>query len=96
LAYIAIKEVQSMVTRNVVLTDAQDELVQSLVASGRYQNVSEAMRAGLRLLENEEAEFQHIREGLLEGLAQAKAGDLAQGSGADSIRRAFAAAKSQR
>ena len=42
-----------MVTRNVVLTEPQDQLVQALVASGRYQNVSEAMRAGLRLLEQE-------------------------------------------
>ena len=46
-----------MVTRNVVLTDTQDQLVQALVASGRYQNVSEAMRAGLRLLEQEEAQI---------------------------------------
>ena len=37
-----------MVTRNVVLTETQDQLVQALVATGRYQNVSEAMRAGLR------------------------------------------------
>ena len=44
-----------MVTRNVVLTDTQDQLVQALVASGRYQNASEALRAGLRLLEQEEA-----------------------------------------
>ena len=48
LAYIANEENFSMVTRNVVLTDTQDQLVQALVASGRYQNVSEAMRAGLR------------------------------------------------
>jgi Holliday junction DNA helicase RuvB len=66
-----------MVTRNVVLTETQDYLVQALVASGRYQNVSEAMRAGLRLLEQEEAQLAGIRKGLLEGLAQAKAGDLA-------------------
>lgn len=46
-----------MVTRNVVLTEPQDQLVQALVASGRYQNVSEAMRAGLRLLEQEEAQL---------------------------------------
>lgn len=82
-----------MVTRNVVLTEAQDHLVQALVASGRYQNVSEAMRAGLRLLEQEEAQLAGIRKDLFEGLAQAKAGDLAGGSGEDAIRRAFANAR---
>ena len=82
-----------MVTRNVVLTDTQDQLVQALVASGRYQNASEAMRAGLRLLEQEEAQLAGIREGLLEGLAQSKAGDFAEGSGEDAIRRAFAKAR---
>jgi antitoxin ParD1/3/4 len=82
-----------MVTRNVVLTEAQDQMVQALVASGRYQNVSEAMRAGLRLLEQEEAQLAGIRQGLLEGLTQAKAGDFAEGSGDDAIRRAFAKAR---
>lgn len=83
-----------MVTRNVVLTETQDELVQALVASGRYQNASEAMRAGLRLLEQEEAQLADIRAGLLEGLRQATDGDLAEGSGEDVIRRAFAMARS--
>ena len=84
-----------MVTRNVVLTETQDQLVQALVASGRYQNVSEAMRAGLRLLEQQEARSIEIRTGLLEGLAQAQSGDLAEGSGADAVRRAFAKARSR-
>lgn len=79
-----------MVTRNVVLTESQDQLLQALVASGRYQNVSEAMRAGLRLLEEEEALRAEIRKGLLEGLAQARSGDLAEGSGEEVVRRAFA------
>ena len=82
-----------MVTRNVVLTETQDQLVQALVASGRYQNVSEAMRAGLRLLEQEEAQLAGIRGWLLEGLQQAKHGGLAEGSGADAVRRAFARAR---
>lgn len=82
-----------MVTRNVVLTETQDQLVQALVASGRYQNVSEAMRAGLRLLEQEEAQLAGIRGSLLEGLQQAERGDLAEGSGADAVRRAFARAR---
>ena len=82
-----------MVTRNVVLTETQDKLVQALVASGRYQNVSEAMRAGLRLLEQEEAQFAGIRKGLFEGLAQAKVGEFADGSGEDAVQRAFRQAR---
>jgi len=82
-----------MVTRNVVLTETQDQLVQALVASGRYQNASEAMRAGLRLLEQEEAQLAGIRHGLLEGLQQAQSSDLAEGSGVDAVRRAFARAR---
>ena len=45
-----------MPTRNVVLTENQEQLVQSLVESGRYQNASEVIRAGLRLIERREAE----------------------------------------
>ena len=82
-----------MVTRNVVLTETQDQLIQALVSSGRYQNVSEAMRAGLRLLEQEEAQLAGIRGGLFEGLQQVERGDLAKGSGADAVRRAFARAR---
>lgn len=40
-----------MPTRNVVLTDRQAELIDALVRSGRYQNASEVMREGLRLVE---------------------------------------------
>jgi antitoxin ParD1/3/4 len=45
-----------MPTRNVVLTERQDELVDALVKSGRYQNASEVLRDGLRLVEQREAE----------------------------------------
>lgn len=78
-----------MVTRNVVLTDAQAELIESLVASGRYQNASEALRAGLRLLEREEAAAAALRQRLMKSLDQAQSRQLAQGSGAEAIRRAF-------
>ena len=80
-----------MVTRNVVLTETQDRLVQALVASGRYQNVSEAIRAGLRLLEHEEAQLASIRTGLLEGLAQAGVHEFAFEGGGLKLRGADAA-----
>lgn len=82
-----------MATRNVVLTDAQSSLVDRLVETGRYQNASEALRAGLRLLEREETEISTLRDQLAEGMAQARFGDLAEGNGEDAIRRVFAAAR---
>jgi antitoxin ParD1/3/4 len=45
-----------MPTRNVVLTERQQELIENLVKSGRYQNASEVLRDGLRLVEQREAE----------------------------------------
>ena len=45
-----------MPTRNVVLTKRQEELIEGLVKSGRYQNASEVLRDGLRLVERREAE----------------------------------------
>ncbi|WP_146348510.1 type II toxin-antitoxin system ParD family antitoxin [Falsiphaeobacter marinintestinus] len=84
-----------MATKNVVLTDHQEELVAGLVASGRYQNASEAMRAGLRLLEREEAEVTELSARLARGVEQAVNRDLAEGSGTDAIRRAFAKAKAR-
>jgi antitoxin ParD1/3/4 len=83
----------AMATRNVVLTETQSDLVDRLVASGRYQNASEALRAGLRLLEREEAELGDLRSRLSVGLEQARQGDLADGSGEDVMRRAFALAR---
>ena len=84
-----------MATRNVVLTEAQSDLVDRLVSTGRYQNASEALRAGLRLLEREEAEMTELRARLTAGLDEARRGDLAEGSGEDAIRRAFAMARAR-
>ena len=81
-----------MTTRNVVLTDHLSSFVDGLVASGRYQNASEALRAGLRLLEQQEAEWAEVRRGVLEGLDQVRRGEFAEGTGEEVIRRAFAKA----
>ena len=69
-----------MPTRNVVLTDQQADLVEGLVRSGRYQNASEVLRDGLRLLERREAEqaakLEALRGALDEAEAAVAAGDL--------------------
>jgi antitoxin ParD1/3/4 len=45
-----------MPTRNVNLPDNQAKFIDGRVRSGRYQNASEVVRAGLRLLEQREKE----------------------------------------
>ncbi len=85
-----------MATKNVVLTESQAALIDRLIASGRDQNASEVLRAGLRLLEQEAAQLDVLRSWLETGLAQARRGDLAEGSGEDAIRRAFREVRSRR
>jgi len=45
-------------TRNVNLTDELDRFVLKKVKSGRYENASEVVRAGLRTLEREERQYE--------------------------------------
>lgn len=45
-----------------------DQFVQKQVSTGRYKNVSEVIRAGLRLLENEESKVLALRNAIQEGL----------------------------
>ncbi|UZD67248.1 type II toxin-antitoxin system ParD family antitoxin [Marinobacter sp. AN1] len=67
-----------MATRNIVLTDHQNTLVDMLVKAGRFQNASEVLREGLRLVEQQELRHQRklheLREALDEGLADADSG----------------------
>lgn len=44
-----------MPTRNVVLSSHHEKIIESLVSTGRYQNASEVLRDGLRLVEEREA-----------------------------------------
>ena len=45
-----------MPTQNVNLPDFQAKFIQKRIKAGRYKNASEVVRAGLRLLEQHEAE----------------------------------------
>ena len=78
-----------MVTRNVVLTAQQSDFVDGLVNSGRFQNASEALRAGLTLLERDEAIWEKAKAGVLEGLEQVRRGQFAEGTGEEVMRRAM-------
>jgi len=70
--------VVTVATRNVVLSQHQHELVESLVKSGRYQNASEVLREGLRLLEREQAE-EAAKVAVLRQAAEQGWSDLASG-----------------
>ncbi len=45
-----------------------DLFVQSQISAGRYKNVSEVIRAGLRLLENEEAKIEALKKAIQDGI----------------------------
>lgn len=81
------QEDRPMPTRNVVITDHQSAFIDEMVASGRYQNASEVLRAGLRLIEREEEEWAEVRAGVLEGLEQVRRGELVEGDGLDALRQ---------
>ncbi len=67
-----------MPTRNVVLTEHQTHFIEELVNSGRYQNASEVLREGLRLVERREQEDElrlaRLREAVQLGIDDFEAG----------------------
>lgn len=79
-----------MPTRNVVLTDSQAKFVEQMVAAGHYQNASEVLREGLRLVQAREAEqaakLAALREAVAIGLDDIAAGRYMTFSDASSLR----------
>jgi antitoxin ParD1/3/4 len=62
-----------MPTRNISLPETLDRFVEDALKSGRYDNASEVVRAGLRLLEQEERvnqeKFAWLKAAIAEGIA---------------------------
>ena len=61
---------------SISLGDYFDQFVSSQVSAGRYKNVSEVIRAGLRLLENEENKVVALRNAIQEGIDSGIAHDF--------------------
>ncbi len=80
-----------MPTRNVVLTDHQATFVEQLVASGRYQNASEVLREGLRMIERRESEesarLAALRKAARIGIADIEAGRVRAFDAPDALDR---------
>jgi len=53
-----------------------DNFIQSRISAGRFKNASEVVRAGLRLLEEEENKMIALREAIQEGIDSGIAHDF--------------------
>ena len=53
-----------------------DSFIQSRISAGRFKNASEVVRAGLRLLEEEENRIIVLKEAIKEGLDSGVASDF--------------------
>lgn len=52
---------------SVTLGDHFEKFIEEKVANGRFASASEAIRAGLRLLEEDETKFEQLRQALIAG-----------------------------
>ena len=79
-----------MPTRNVVLTEHQEKIIETLIGSGRYQNASEVLREGLRLVEQREAEdaakLTALREAAHAGFAALDRGEFKEFGNIEDLR----------
>ena len=64
---------------SVILGDHFEEFVDRQVQSGRYNSVSDVLRASLRMLEEREERLAQLREALIAGEKSGDAGPLDMG-----------------
>jgi antitoxin ParD1/3/4 len=67
---------KGMKNTSISLGNYFDQFVQTQVSAGRYKNVSEVIRAGLRLLENEESKIIALRNAIQQGIDSGIAHDF--------------------
>lgn len=67
---------KNMRNTSISLGNYFDQFVSSQVSAGRYKNVSEVIRAGLRLLEDEESKIIALRAAIQKGLDSPRVEDF--------------------
>jgi antitoxin ParD1/3/4 len=85
-----------MPTRNVNLTDELDKFVAAKIESGRYENASEVIRAGLRTLEREEHEYEAKMTVLRNAIRDGEASGFAERDSFERMRTALKLPKKKR
>jgi len=85
-----------MPTRNVNLTDELDRFVATKVKSGRFENASEVVRAGLRTLEREEQQYEAKLAALRAAIDEGDASGIATGNVFARVRKTLKLSKSAR
>jgi antitoxin ParD1/3/4 len=83
------ERIAAMPTRNVNLTDELDRFVAKKVRSGRYENASEVVRAGLRTLERDEEEYEAKLAALRAAVDEGDRSGVAEGNVFGRVRRAL-------
>ena len=61
---------------SISIGDYFDRFIKSRISTGRYKNASEVVRAGLRLLEEEENKIMALRASIQEGIESGIAQDF--------------------
>jgi antitoxin ParD1/3/4 len=61
---------------SISIGDYFDRFIKSRISTGRYKNASEVVRAGLRLLEEEENKIMALRASIQEGIESGIAKDF--------------------
>lgn len=61
---------------SITLGNHFEDFVQSRISAGRYKNASEVIRAGLRLLEEEESKIVALKQAIQEGIDSGIADDF--------------------
>lgn len=64
--------------KTVALSPRDDAFIAAQLAAGEFNNVSEVVRAGLRLLEQEQLKLVALRQAIAAGEADAAAGRLTE------------------